>query len=166
MAKQAPIILSHWYHSIEGLQESPQTFYKSLVEAILQRKVPDIEISRILYKEGGVFSAKREYLRVQRREHIFDICAAPFGNGFFVSWWLGERISFFWSLMLMIPFLGIPMMNYFRPQTYYRYDTALMFQQSISSAVHEVIDGITKAKGLRTLSELEKKPILSDFMKR
>ena len=166
MAKQAPIILSHWYHNIEGLQESSQKFYKSLVEAILQRKVPDIEISRILYKEGGVFSAKREYLRVQRREHIFDICAAPFGNGFFFSWWLGEKISFFWVLILMIPFIGIPMMNYFRPQTYYRHDTALMFQQSISSAVHEFIDGITKAKGLRSLSELEKKPILSDFFKR
>ncbi len=132
MAKQAPIILSHWYHSIEGLQESPQKFYKALVESILQRQVPDIEISRILYQEGGVFSAKREYLRVQRKEHFFDICAAPFGNEFFVSWWLGEKISFFWSLILMIPFLGIPMMNYFRPQTYYRHDTALMFQQSIS----------------------------------
>ncbi len=165
MAKRAPIILSHWYHSIEGLQESPQKFYNNLVEAISQRNIPGIDISRIDYREGGVFSAKRTYLRVQRREHIFDICAAPFGSGFFFSWWLGEKISLFWSLVLMIPFLGLPLMNFLRPQTYYRYDTALMFQQSISSAVHEVIDGITKTKGLRALSELEKKPILSDFLK-
>ena len=166
MAKRAPIILSHWYHSIEGLQESPQKFYNNLVEAISKRKLPDIDISRIDYREGGVFSAKRTYLRVRRKEHIFDICAAPFGSGFFFSWWLGEKVSLFWSLVILIPFLGMRLMSTFRPQTYFRYDTALMFQQSISSAVHEVIEVITKAKGLRALSELEKKPILSDFFKR
>jgi len=166
MAKRAPIILSHWHHSIENLQESPQKFYNSLVEAISQRQIPGIDISRIDYREGGVFSAKRTYLRVKRKEHIFDICAAPFGSGFFFSWWLGEKISLFWSLIMAIPFLGIPLMAAFRPQTYFRHDTALMFQDSISSAVHEVIDGITKAKGLRTLSELERKPIMSDFFKR
>ncbi len=166
MAKRTPIILSHWYHSIENLQESPQKFYNNLVEAITQRKIPGIDISRIDYREGGVFSAKRTYLRVRRKEHIFDICAAPFGSGFFFSWWLGEKVSLFWSLVMLIPVLGMQLMATFRPQTYFRHDTALMFQDSISSAVHEVIDGITKAKGLRMLSELEKKPILSDFFKR
>ncbi len=166
MAKKAPIILSHWHHSIENLQESPQKFYNALVEAISQRNIPGINISRIDYREGGVFSAKRTYLRVQRKEHIFDICAAPFGSGFFFSWWLGERISWFWVLVMLIPFLGIQLMATFRPHTYFRHDTALMFQDSISSAVHEVIDGITKARGLRTLSELERKPIMSDFFKR
>lgn len=166
MAKRAPIPLSHWHHSFENLQESPQKFYNSLVEAISQRNIPGIDISRIDYREGGVFSAKRLYLRVQRKEHIFDICAAPFGSGFFFSWWLGEKISLFWSLVILIPFFGIPMVTAFRPQTYFRHDTALMFQDSISSAVHEVIDGITKAKGLRSLSEPERKPIMSDFFKR
>lgn len=166
MAKRAPIILSHWYHSIENLQESPQKFYNSLVEAISRRQIPNIDISRIDYREGGVFSAKRTYLRVKRKEHIFDICAAPFGSGFFFSWWLGEKVSLFWTLIIAIPFLGMHLLSLFRPQTYFRYDTALMFQQSISSAINEVIDGITKAKGLRTLSELERKPIMSDFFKR
>jgi hypothetical protein len=166
MAKRAPLPLSHWHHSFENLQESPQKFYNSLVEAISQRNIPGINISRIDYREGGVFSAKRLYLRVQRKEHIFDICAAPFGSGFFFSWWLGEKISLFWSVVMLIPFFGISLMAAFRPQTYFRHDTALMFQGSISSAVHEVIDGITKAKGLRTLSELERKPIMSDFFKR
>ncbi len=166
MAKQADIIRSHWHQSIPNLQESPQKFYNSLVEAISQRNIPSIDISRIDYREGGVFSAKRTYLRVRRKEHIFDICAAPFGSGFFFSWWLGEKVSFFWSLVMLIPFLGMRLMSTFRPQTYFRHDTALMIQQSISSAVHEVIDGITKAKGLRTLSEVERKPIMSDFFKR
>ena len=166
MAKQAPLPLSHWHHSIENLQESPQKFYNSLVETISQRNIPGIDISRIDYREGGVFSAKRLYLRVPRKEYIFDICATPFGNGFFFSWWLGETLSLFWRLVMAIPFLGIPLMATFRPETYFRHDTGLMFQGSISSAVLEVIDGITKAKGLRTLTELERKPIFSDFFKR
>ena len=166
MAKRAPLPRGHWHQSIQNLQESPQKFYNSLVSAISQRKLPDIDISRIDYREGGVFSAKRLYLRVQRKEHIFDICAAPFGSGFFFSWWRSEKISLFWDLVMIIPFLGIPLMTIFRPETYFRHDTGLMFQDSIASAVFEVIDGITKAKGLRPLTELERKPIQSDFFKR
>ena len=77
-----------------------------------------------------------------------------------------ENVSLFWDLVMVIPFLGIPLMAIFRPETYFRQDTGLMFQDSIASAVFEVIDGITKAKGLRPLTELERKPILSDFFKR
>ena len=85
MAKPAPILLSHWHHSIPNLQESPQKFYNALVETISECNIPGIDISRIDYREGGVFSAKRLYLRVRRKEYIFDICAAPFGSGFFFS---------------------------------------------------------------------------------
>jgi len=78
--KAPPAIFSHWYHLIENLQHSSQDFYSSVEKALEQRNLPEIEISRIDHHEGGVFSAKREYLRVDRREHTFDICAAPFGN--------------------------------------------------------------------------------------
>lgn len=50
--------------------------------------------------------------------------------------------------------------------TSFRHDTALMFQESVRAAVLEVVDGITKAKGLRALSELERKPILTSFFNR
>lgn len=35
--------------------------------------------------EGGLLSAKREYLRLKRERLVFDICAAPFGTGYFFS---------------------------------------------------------------------------------
>jgi hypothetical protein len=41
-----------------------------------------------------------------------------------------------------------------------------MFQDSVHSAVLEVLDQATEAKGLKALSELERKPLLSDFFKR
>ena len=102
MAKKELVILSHWYHLVEGLQESSQEFYKSVEAAVKTRSVPDARISRIDYHEGGILSAKREYLRVRRKELIFDICAAPFETGFFTSWWLGEKPGGPLALILLI----------------------------------------------------------------
>jgi len=220
MARKVGLVLSHWYHLTEGLQDSPQRFYSSLEEAINGRQLPDISLSRVDYYEGGVFSAKREYLRVERKEHIFDVCAAPFGNGFFISWWLGKAESpfgtlallglivtilvgitvsfqsfgFFWGLIFS--FIGFPILFWlfvklmnnvrpgwddalvampligplyeriFRPTTYYQFDSALMFQESVHLAVREVVDQITQAQGLRALSELEYKPIMKELLRR
>lgn len=166
MARKVSLLLSHWNKLIEGLQESPQQFYSSLEKAIERREIPNTNLSRIDYREGGVFSAKREYLRVRRKEHLFDICAAPFGTGFFFSWWLGESVGFFYQLMLKIPILGRIFVRLLRKETYYKIDTALMFQGAVHSAVLEVIDEITKTNGLRALSEAERKPILTDLFRR
>lgn len=159
MAKDMAVI-SHWHHLMEGLQESPQQFYSSLDSAIKIREIPNSKLSRVDYKEGGLLSAKREYFRVIRREHVFDICAAPFGNSFFVSWWLAESQG----CLSLIPFIG-PLLVKAKPDTYFRHDTAIMFQELVHSAVLQVIDGITKTKGLRALSENERKPTMRGFLK-
>jgi len=166
MAKAPDFIISHWYHLIEGLQGSPKEFYASVEQAITARNLPDMTTVRVDWREGGPLSAKREYLRVIRKEHVFDICAAPFGNGFFVSWWLGELGSGCLTFLSFLPFIGAVAMAIFRRATYYRIDTALMFQTSVSAAVQEVVDGMTKAKGLRALSELERQPIMKGFLGR
>ncbi len=159
-ANKQPNIFSHWYHLIEQFNDSSQAFYASLESAINARNIPKVKVKRIDHHEGGMLSAKREYLRASRKEHVFDICAAPFGNGFFVSWWLGETASPFWEFMMKIPWFGPMLFAAARPFTYYKLDTTLMFQESIHTAVLEVVDGITKGKGLRMLTELERKPIL------
>lgn len=161
MAEQVAEILSRWHRLTEGLQVSSQAFYTAVEQAIERRKLPDVRVSRVEHSEGGILSAKRQYLRVCRKEHIFDICAAPFGPAaFFVSWWLGEMPA--GCLMAVAPFLA----RFVQPLTYYKLDTALMFQESIHQAVLEVLEGAIKAKGLRALSEMERKPILSDLFQR
>jgi len=80
----------HWSTLVEGLQASPQECYAAIEEAIRRREIPDMRTSRVTFKESGFLSAERIYLRVGRKMLGFDICAAPFGNGFFFSWWLGE----------------------------------------------------------------------------
>lgn len=166
MARKVSLILSHWYNLVEGLQDSTQRFYTSLEQAINSRQIEKLDLSRVDYREGGILSDKREYFRVRRRDHIFDICAAPFGNGFFVSWWLGESLGPFWNLILKIPILGGLLLKMFRSETYYRFDTALMFQSSVHSAVLEIIDQTTTGKGIRSLTESERKPILSSLFKK
>ncbi|MEX1258153.1 MAG: hypothetical protein WEG36_11100 [Gemmatimonadota bacterium] len=162
----APIVFSHWYQLIEGLQASPMEFYSSVENAVGRRELPDTKLGRVDWKEGGVFSAKREYLRARRREYIFDICGAPFGDGFFISWWLGEKPSGLLALVLMIPFVGVWIRRFLKPVTYYQIDTALMFQTAIHGAVIEVLDGLTTARGLRALTELERRPIQREYFQR
>ena len=61
------------------------------------------------WPEGGLLSAKRLYLRVIRKEHVFDICGAPFGNGFFFSWWLGESRQTSVGLLIALS-IGLPIL--------------------------------------------------------
>lgn len=166
MSKQASIPLSHWHKLFEGFQESPQQIYQQLAAAVKQRQLPNVKTSHIAYREKGVLSAKRDYLRVRRQDHIFDVCAAPFGTGFFVSWWLGQTPGLILRLLLHIPLLGPLLVRLFTPETYYRLDTALMFQDSVHTAVLDVLEQATEGKGLKALSESERKPIMSDLFRR
>jgi hypothetical protein len=84
------LILSHWHTLFEDFSTSTQDFYRAVEDAIYRRYPPGIEISRVLFHEGGIASAQREYLRVQRKRVAFDICSAPYGNGHFFSWWLAR----------------------------------------------------------------------------
>ena len=158
MAKQPPIVESHWPQLIEGLQASPQEFYSRVESAIEARQIPDTKRVRVEWKEGGPLSARREYLRVRRKALVFDICGAPFGSSFFVSWWQGEFRTGFRGFLLSIPILGWIFRRLF-PVTYYQLDTAAMFRAAVHAAVLDVIDEMTKAKGIRGLSEFERRPI-------
>ena len=92
MASQAPLdsVVSHWSTLIENFQVSPLAFYDAVEEALKRRNIPTTKSERVDYREAGVLSSNREYLHVRREKLIFDICGAPFGTGFFVSWWLAE----------------------------------------------------------------------------
>lgn len=209
-------VVSHWSTLIEGLQASPLQFYQSVEAALLRRQIPETKNDRVDYKEAGLLSAKREYLHVGREKMVFDICGAPFGTGFFVSWWLAEAkfklnpflqvLAVFGMLVVVNVILGLvgpingllslcvvvpaalalidslstdgkfddgivralPVIGWlyerlFKPATYYRIDTMLMFQKAVHNAVLEVIDEMTTAKGLRALGESDRKPIMREF---
>jgi len=104
------IIISHWCHLINDLRISSQEFYSRLHQVLCDRKVPMLEGGRIEFHEGGPLSPKRQYLRLKRERVTFDICAAPFGTGGFVSWRLGERylrLNFIGLFLLIVAFLAV-----------------------------------------------------------
>jgi hypothetical protein len=82
---KTPEVISYWHALVENFQTSPQDFYASIEKALQERKVPGLEAARVEFAEGGLLSAKREYLRLTRERLVFDICAAPFGTSFFFS---------------------------------------------------------------------------------
>jgi hypothetical protein len=81
-------VVAHWSTLVEDLQTSPMDFYSSVEKALDRRKLPGLKVSRVVWSEGGVLSPDREYLRITGERHSFDVCAAPFGTGFFFSSWL------------------------------------------------------------------------------
>jgi len=100
-------VISHWHHPIENFHTSTQDFYAALEGALKPREIPGIAVSRMSYKEGGLLSGRREYLRVQRQKLVFDICAASFGTGYFFSWWLTKRPIKFGLLRLLAILAGL-----------------------------------------------------------
>ncbi len=101
-------VISHWDQLIENFQASSQDFYRAFEAATEARAVPEIRALRVEHKEGGLASANREYLRLHRGKHAFDICAAPYGTGFFVSWWFTEpplRFGFLYMLGFLFALL-------------------------------------------------------------
>jgi hypothetical protein len=85
-----PQVEGHWHSLIEGFATSSLDFYELVKAGIARREIPDLKISQVEWKQGGLGSGKRVYLRVSREGLNFDICAAPFGTGYFFSWWLAK----------------------------------------------------------------------------
>jgi len=83
---------SNWSTLVEDFQASSKQFYAEVEAAIARREIPQLESSRVFWSEAGVLSGQREYLHLQRGMYHFDICAAPFGTGFFFSWWFTVRL--------------------------------------------------------------------------
>lgn len=81
-------LISHWPKPFQDFNTSPSEFYRSVETALAKHGIPELEVSRVVWKEGSFLSADREYLRIARKRLVYDICAAPFGKDFFFSSWL------------------------------------------------------------------------------
>lgn len=105
--KRKADVLNHWIGFADGFQTSPSEFYDALAKELAARQVPQMELSRIEFPEGGLLSEKRIYLRMLRERLVFDVCAAPFGSGFFFSCRTAEiPIALKWWHLLLFLFVG------------------------------------------------------------
>ncbi|MCW3105774.1 MAG: hypothetical protein JWQ09_280 [Segetibacter sp.] len=153
MSNTVSVVRGHWQHLFDTLQFSSQEFYQTIEQAVKSKEMPHVKTSRLNYSEAGVFSANREYLRVARGKVVFDVCAAPFAKGFFISSWhaeLPEMLDLFFS---SLPVIGILFKS---KKTYYQIDTEQMFAAAVHQSILEAIDQITNASGIRQLSESDR----------
>ena len=84
-------VLHYWPELIEGMRFSTKDFYDRTEAALQARNIPELEVSRVDIKEGGPLTPRREYLRLRRERLVFDICAMPFGSGFYISEWFWRQ---------------------------------------------------------------------------
>ena len=120
----------------ENMQFSTQEFYSRTSELIKAKEYPDVVLSRVEHKVGGILSAKREYLRIEYKEYFFDICAAPFANDFFVSWRQG-----------ILRQIGVTRK---RLKSFYEQDTESMFKLAIRQCLYQAMHEFAEEKGVRT----------------
>jgi len=150
---QALNITSHWHYSVENLNASTLDFYKEVSQVLTAKKAP-VKTGTVEWRERGIFSAKRQYLRVSYEQYVFDICAAPFGNDFFWSWWLGTKPSFLESL----PYVGFLFKFLVKPDTYHSEDTRQMFQDTVHRVVLDVVSGMLTVQKMSPLTAAERMP--------
>lgn len=155
-------LISYWNTSLYA-RLSPSVFYEQLEEEIQSEEIPRVRLTRTFWREGGWFSARREYLRVQRDDLIFDICGFPIGNSFTVSWWLGTTEKNVRNLVFEIPLLGVFLEEWLSPVTYYAIDADASFQRATHNAVLRVVDDLTDQNELPRLMEIEREPIMAEF---
>lgn len=146
-------VLSHWHHKFDEPPFSPQEFYESIKQLLAAKEINHVSVSHVTYAQGGLLSPRREYLRIKYKNFIYDICAAPFAKGFFVSWWLGEQGDAIRDFFINLPFIGKLFTK--RQKTFFELDTEVMFKEMVSACVKESIEQLTKAKGIRNLSETD-----------
>lgn len=154
--------LSHWYHVFPGLNITPLSFYNEIQRRIHEHGFPAVVIGHVEFRESGLLSAKRKYLRVVRGDLAFDICGAPFGRElFFVSCWLGRLGhsgcgAMALGCLVMIPGIGLLAERTLRPMTCYEIDSALIFQEAIQGIVHTHLDELCGTANLAPLTPAER----------
>ncbi len=155
----ASILISHWHQRFDNTQLSSMDFYQELYAAIRDKELPGINMFRVTYTEVGLFSARREYFRVQHNEYMYDICAAPFGKNFFISYWHSEISGCLIGLIAMIPFIGKSWAKYLLHKTFYQQDSEILFKESLLSILRQTIDSIhDSGRGLRRLADHDVTP--------
>ena len=112
--------ISYWCTLFDDCDYPPSDFYASVDKGLKQRQIPDLLVDFVLFHEGNVFSKRRLYYQMRRERIVAEICAAPFGSGFFISSRIFDRRrqAFYWDYLFafgILALITIPVM--------YRYGT-------------------------------------------
>jgi hypothetical protein len=148
-------VISHWSHFFKSFNLSSNEFYEELEKSLKIHEMPNAVITRTTHKEGGILSASREYLRIKHGDIIFDVCAAPFGKDFFISWWLYETVGSMRTIFKNTK-VGNFMENRAANRTFYQIDEEDMFRSCVHECILETVKSVTDGKGVLQLTDSDK----------
>ena len=99
--------ISYWCRLFYDCVYSPSEFYQLIAQGLQRRQIPDLLVDFVLMHEGTIFSKRRLYYQMRRERIVAEICAAPFGSGFFVSARLFDRRrrAFYWDYLIAFTIL-------------------------------------------------------------
>lgn len=69
------------------------------------------------------------------------------------------------TLLLKIPAIGPIYERVFRKETYYRFDTRLMYLDTVPAVIQKLADDVTGAKGVKLVRQYQSAPILGEIYK-
>jgi len=101
--------ISYWCTLFDECVYSPTDFYALVEQGLQRRQVPDLLVDFVHFHEGTVFSKRRLYYQMRRERIVAEICAAPFGSGFFISSRLFDRRrhAFYWDYLIAFGILAM-----------------------------------------------------------
>lgn len=156
-------LIAHWHTTLGGVKLQPSVFYEMIENEIARRQISNLSVTRVFLREAGWFSSRREYLRVQHKKLIFDICGFPTADSFSVSWWLGAVDKTIGNLFFEIPLVGEFLEEQLAPVTYFEIDSEAMLQRAIHTSVLSVVDELTDQNELPKLIGREREPVMTEF---
>jgi hypothetical protein len=158
-------VISNWHLLIDNFQTSALDFFTSVEQRVKDRAVPDIAVERLDWKEHGMFSANRTFLRIRRGRYTFDICAAPYGKSYFFSWWLTDNVPLFvfyigCALLVSVPIvLGYCLFNM-------GFGNGLLVATLLIGLAAFSIESALKERGLSLRDALSVMPFFGTFYSR
>lgn len=155
--------VANWHHTFDGLQLSVDDFLNNVQAAIEKRELPKVHVARRHYLQKGILSKRRVYLEVSRGDYVFHVGAGPFGNAFFFSWWMRQRLTLWQQFLAYSRFLRSRFAHRMRYKPYHQLDLATTFRQIVHHVIIEVIDEMTETK-VERLTELERQPSVVNIL--
>lgn len=148
------VTIAHWHHSMDNFAFPPKQFYDLVKASVDARGLQGITYKEITHFENGVLGTRREYLRITCDNYRFDVCAAPFARGYYVSWYLAVRKGAISEFLKKWKFFA----EVLEMKTYYQFDTDIMFKEMMHSALTEAVDAMTNEQGQR-LTDIQRKAV-------
>jgi hypothetical protein len=170
--------ISHWQDKLPLPSEPPQRFYQRLYQAFkasLQDRLADGDNAAIevvltgmgfgphrLFAAPSLFAERPLYLLVRYKHLRCYIYAGQTPTGLFISaWGYSDYQAGEGDLQRLLPIMRA--LKYFKRQTLFQYDAAIMFTTSVHEILYETLNACLLEKGLKPLEEMEKRPILHAF---